>query len=103
MGRGLHSAPPHPGNFPRLAQGSRRPGHLLRRPGTAAPIAGEMPHDWLRAVAQQPANYYEEVEVDHIAKDPLLKALKKRICLQPEKVLCQKIRFGWLVLGLTAL
>ena len=37
LGRGLHSAPPHPGNFPRLARGSRRPGHLLWRPGTAAP------------------------------------------------------------------
>ena len=44
--------------------------------GQPPPIAGEMPHDWLRAVAQQPANYYEEVEVDHRAKDPLLNALK---------------------------
>ena len=33
----LHSAPPHIGDFPRLARGSRRPGHLLWRPGTAAP------------------------------------------------------------------
>ena len=46
--------------------------------GQPPPIAGEMPHNWLRAVAQQPANYYEEVEVDHRAKDPLLKALKMR-------------------------
>ena len=38
--------------------------------GQPRPIAGEMPHDWLRAVAKQPANYYEEVEVDHRAKDP---------------------------------
>ena len=37
--------------------------------GQPPPITGEMPHDWLRAVAQQPANYYEEVEVDHRAKD----------------------------------
>ena len=65
------------------------------------PIAGEMPRDWLRAVAQHPANYYEEVEVDHRAKDPLLKALKKRIRLQPDKVQCQEIRqvlpgcLGW--------
>ena len=44
--------------------------------GQPPPIAGEMPHDWLRGVAQQPANYYEEVEVDHRAKDPILKALK---------------------------
>ena len=49
--------------------------------GQPPPIAGEMPHDWLRAVEQQPANYYEEVEVDHRAKDPLLKALEKRIRL----------------------
>ena len=27
------------------------------------PIAGEMPNDWLRVVAQQPAKYYEEAEV----------------------------------------
>ena len=95
MGRGLHSTPPHPGNFPRLARGSKRPGHLLWRPGTAAPIGEEMPYiagEMLRAVAQQPANYYEEVEVDHRAKDPLLKALKKRIRLQPDKVQCQEIR-----------
>ena len=65
------------------------------------PISGEMPHDWLNAVAQQPANYYEEVEVDHRAKDPLRKALKKRIRLQPNKVRCQEIRkvlpgcLGW--------
>ena len=69
--------------------------------GQPSPIAGEMPHDWLRAVAQQPANYYEEVEVDHRAKDTLLKALKKRIRLQPDKVQCQEIRkvppgcLGW--------
>ena len=60
--------------------------------GQPTPIAGKMPHDWLCAVAQQPANYYEEVEVDHGAKDPLLKALKKRIRLQPDKVQCQEIR-----------
>jgi len=29
------------------------------------PIAGEMPHDWL----QQKADYYEEIKVDHRAKD----------------------------------
>ena len=60
-----------------------------------------MPYDWLRAVAQQPANYYEDVEVDHRAKDPLLKALKKTIRLQPYKVQCQEIQkrfpgcLGW--------
>ena len=57
-----------------------------------SPIAGEMPHDWLRAVAQQPANYYEEVKVDHRAKDRLLKGLETRIRLQPDKVQCQEIR-----------
>ena len=59
--------------------------------GQPPSIAGEMPHDWLRTVAQQPANYHEEVEVDHRAKDPLLKALKKRIRLQPDKLQCQEI------------
>ena len=69
--------------------------------GQPPPITGEMPHDWLRAVAQQPAKYYEEVEVDSRAKDPLLKALKKRIRLQPDKVQCQAIQkalpgcLGW--------
>ena len=37
MGRGLHSASPLSGNLPRLALGSGRLGHLLRRPGAAAP------------------------------------------------------------------
>ena len=81
------------------------------RPETAATIAGEMSHVWLRAIAQQSANYYEEVEVDHRAKDPLLKALKKRIRLQPDKVQCQEMRkvlpccVGWGTLrgGLEAL
>ena len=60
--------------------------------GQPPAIAGEMPRDWLRAVAQQPANYYEEGEVDHRAKDPLLNALKKRIHLQLDKVQCQVLR-----------
>ena len=50
--------------------------------GQPPPIVGEMPHDWLK----QRTNYYEEVEVDHSAKDPDLKALKKRIRLQPDMV-----------------
>ena len=55
-----------------------------------------MPHDWLR----EHANYYE-VEVDHRAKDPLLKALKKDIRLQPDRVQCRAMRkalpgcLGW--------
>ena len=44
--------------------------------GRPLPIAGEMPHDWLRAVAQQPSNYYEEEEVDHRAKDPFSRPSK---------------------------
>ena len=65
--------------------------------GQPPPITGEMPHDWPCEVAQYPANYYE----DHRVKDPLLKALKKRIRLQPDKVQCQEIRkalpgcLGW--------
>ena len=45
--------------------------------GQPPPIAGEMPHDWLR----QHVDYYEEVEVDHRAKDDSLKSLKKAIRL----------------------
>ena len=84
-----------------LARGSRRPGHLLWRTGTATPYHRRKADDWLRAVAKQPANYYEEVEVDHRAKNPLLKALKKRFRLQPDKVQCQEIQkalpgcLGW--------
>ena len=65
------------------------------------PLSPEKCLKTFRAVAQQPANYYEEVDVDHRAKDPLLKALKKRIRLQPDKVQCQVIRkvlpscLGW--------
>ena len=57
--------------------------------GQPPPIAGEMPHDWLK----QRADYYEEVESDHRgAKDTALKVLKKLIRLQPNKVQCQKMR-----------
>ena len=65
--------------------------------GQPPPIAGEMPHDWFRGHAA----YYEEVEVDHRAKDPLLKALKKRIRLQPDRGQCREVRkalpgcLGW--------
>ena len=56
-----------------------------------------MPHDWLRLAA----SYYEEIEVDHRAKDPALKALKRSIRLQPDKVQCREMRkalpgcLGW--------
>ncbi|MEW8688126.1 MAG: hypothetical protein AB2556_20135 [Candidatus Thiodiazotropha sp.] len=56
-----------------------------------------MPHDWLR----QKADYYEEVDLDHRAKDPTLKALKRGIRLQTNKVRCQEMRkalpgcLGW--------
>jgi len=65
--------------------------------GQPPPIAGEMPHEWL----QQKCSYYEEVEVDHRAQDEALKALKKLIRLQPDKVQCQEMRkallscLGW--------
>jgi hypothetical protein len=68
-----------------------------RDQGQLPPIAGEMPHDWL----QQRADYYEEVEVVYRAKDPALKALKKSIRLQSDKVQCQNMRqalpsyLGW--------
>jgi len=50
--------------------------------GQPPPIAGKMPHDWLK----QRADYYEKVKSDHRAKDEILKVLKKRIRLQPDKV-----------------
>ncbi len=37
-------------------------------------------------------DYYEEVKVDHRAKDDALKALKRGIRLQTDKVQCQKMR-----------
>jgi len=51
-------------------------------------IAGEMPHDWLK----QAAGYYEEIEIDHRAKDPALKALKRSIHLQPDEDQCREMR-----------
>jgi len=56
--------------------------------GQPLPIAGDMPHDCL----QQKADYYEEVEIDHRAKDPTLRTLKSSIRLQPDKVQCQEMR-----------
>ena len=56
--------------------------------GQPPPIAGEIPHDWLR----EHVNYYKEVEVDHRAKDPLIKALKRDIRLQPDRVQCRAMR-----------
>lgn len=64
--------------------------------GQPLPIAGEMPHEWLKQKA-----YYEEIEVDHRAKDFALKALKKSIRLQADKVQRQEMRkalsgcLGW--------
>ena len=56
-------------------------------------IDGEKPHDLLRGHAA----YYEEVEVDHRAKDPLLKALKKRIRLQPDRSSAERYERRFLV------
>ncbi len=64
--------------------------------GQPPPIAGEMPHNWLR----EHVTYYEEVLEDHRAKDQPLRDLKKAIRLQPDKIQCQQIRkalpcLGW--------
>ncbi|MCU7879580.1 MAG: AAA family ATPase, partial [Candidatus Thiodiazotropha sp. (ex Lucinoma aequizonata)] len=65
--------------------------------GQPPPIVGEMPHGWLR----QKADFYEEIEVDHRAKDPALKALKRSIRLRTDGVQCQEMRkalpgcLGW--------
>ena len=51
------------------------------------------PHEWLRDTA----DYYEEVEVDHRAKEPLLKDLKTWIRLHPDKVQCKDTKgASWL-------
>ncbi|MEW8689291.1 MAG: hypothetical protein AB2556_26005 [Candidatus Thiodiazotropha sp.] len=49
-----------------------------------------MPHDWL----QRRADYYEEVLADHRANEPALKALKREIRLQPDRVKCRVMRKG---------
>ncbi|MEW8688000.1 MAG: hypothetical protein AB2556_19490, partial [Candidatus Thiodiazotropha sp.] len=65
--------------------------------GQPPPIAGEMSHDWL----QRRADYYEEVLANHRAKEPALKALKRDIRLQPDRVQCRAMRkalpacLGW--------
>ena len=65
--------------------------------GQPPPIPGEMQHDWLH----RRTAFYEKVEVDYRAKDPLLRALKKRIPLRPDKIQCREVRkalpgcLGW--------
>ena len=56
--------------------------------GQPPPIAGEMPHGWLKVKA----DYYEEVTADYRAKDEELKDLKKHIRLKDDKVQCQEMR-----------
>ena len=56
--------------------------------GQPPPIAGESPHEWLRGRV----DYYEEIEEDHRSKCEKLRALKKAIRLQSDKVQCQEMR-----------
>ena len=49
-------------------------------------------HGYDRRPRLRRAAYYEEVEVDYRAKDPLLWALKKRISLRPDKIQCREVR-----------
>ena len=51
------------------------------------PIAGIIVHSWL----QEKEDYYDEVEVDYWAKGDKLKALKKSIHLQSDKVQCHEV------------
>ncbi|MEW8689307.1 MAG: hypothetical protein AB2556_26085 [Candidatus Thiodiazotropha sp.] len=44
------------------------------------------------AKGQSTNNYYEEVVLDHRAKDPALQDLKRRIRLPTDKVQCREIR-----------
>jgi len=70
---------------------------MLWRGGSTTANACEMPHEWL----WQNADYYEEVEIDHRAKDETLRTLKKCIRLKPDKVQCRETRkalpscLGW--------
>jgi hypothetical protein len=65
--------------------------------GQPPPIAGESPHDWLK----ERCDYYKEITVDHRSKCNRLKALKRAIRLQPDRVQCQEMRkalpqcLGW--------
>lgn len=65
-------------------------------PGQLPPTAGVMPHSWLRQMAE----YYEEIDVDHRAKDD---AMIKSIRLKADKMQCQEMRMalhsclGWTV------
>ena len=56
--------------------------------GQPPPIAGESPHDWLRGRC----DYYEEITVDHRSRCDKLKALKRAIRLQPDRVQCKEMR-----------
>ncbi|KAJ7387316.1 hypothetical protein OS493_004300 [Desmophyllum pertusum] len=56
--------------------------------GQPPPISGISPHGWLRLKA----SYYEEVKEDYRAKDEDLKALKRCIRFQSDKVQCQLMR-----------
>ena len=56
--------------------------------GQPPPIAGESPHDWLR----ERCDYYEEITVDHRSKCEDLKALKRAIRLQSDRVQCREMR-----------
>ena len=55
--------------------------------GQPPTIAGESPHDWLR----ERVDYYEEMTVDYRSKCDELRALKKAIRLQPDKVQCREM------------
>ncbi|MEW8689185.1 MAG: hypothetical protein AB2556_25465, partial [Candidatus Thiodiazotropha sp.] len=46
----------------------------------------------LRSPERCRSGYYEEVLADHRAKEPALKALKREICLQPDRIQCRIMR-----------
>ncbi|MEW8689376.1 MAG: AAA family ATPase, partial [Candidatus Thiodiazotropha sp.] len=60
-----------------------------------------VPRPILGTWLQRRADYYEEVLADHRAKEPALKALKREIRLQPDRVQCRAMRkvlptcLGW--------
>ena len=56
--------------------------------GEPPPIVGEMPHSWLI----DRTDYYEEITLNHRAKDSKLKKLKKGIRLESDAVACKKMK-----------
>ena len=56
--------------------------------GQPPPIMGQMPHNWLK----ERTDYYEEILIDHRAKDNKLKELKRQMRLKSDTEQCALMR-----------